>query len=108
MKISIFLSYGVSIAGFIQAFLVIFVKRFYKPKLKFNFNISKMLNYFSKLLPLFSSGVTQINILVGTIIASFRQVQCLFYIRQIYQINLAMQVLTGTAITQIVFLHSTK
>ena len=103
-KLVIFLSYGVSIAGFIQAFfLVIFVKRFFRPKLKFNFNISKDVKlFFKKLLPsIFSSGVTQINILVGTIIASFQAsaVSILYYADRIYQINLAIAgIAIGTVI----------
>ena len=103
-KLVIFLSYGVSIAGLIQAvFLVIFVKRFFKPKLKFNFNISKNVKlFFKKLLPsIFSSGVTQINILVGTIIASFQAsaVSILYYADRIYQINLAIAgIAIGTVI----------
>ena len=37
-KLVIYLSYGVSIAGFIQAiFLIIFVKKFFKPKFKIKF-----------------------------------------------------------------------
>ena len=41
---------------------------------------------------IFSSGVTQINILVGTIIASFQAsaVSYLYYADRIYQINLAI------------------
>ena len=103
-KLVIFLSYGVSIAGFIQAFfLVIFVKRFFEPKLKFNFKISKNVKlFFKKLLPsIFSSGVTQINILVGTIIASFQAsaVSILYYADRIYQINLAIAgIAIGTVI----------
>ncbi len=103
-KLVIFLSYGVSIAGFIQAFfLAIFVKRFFEPKLKFNFNISKNVKlFFKKLLPsIFSSGVTQINILVGTIIASFQAsaVSILYYADRIYQINLAIAgIAIGTVI----------
>ncbi len=103
-KLVIFLSYGVSIAGIIQAvFLVIFVKRFFKPKLKFNFNITKDVKlFFKKLLPsIFSSGVTQINILVGTIIASFQAsaVSILYYADRIYQINLAIAgIAIGTVI----------
>ena len=103
-KLVIFLSYGVSIAGFIQAiFLIIFVKKFFKPKFKFNFNISKEVKlFFKKLLPsIFSSGVTQINILVGTIIASFQAsaVSILYYADRIYQINLAIAgIAIGTVI----------
>ena len=41
---------------------------------------------------IFSSGVTQINILVGTIIASYQSgaVSYLYYADRIYQINLAI------------------
>ena len=41
---------------------------------------------------IFSSGVTQINILVGTIIASFQAgaVSYLYYADRVYQINLAV------------------
>ena len=41
---------------------------------------------------IFSSGVTQINILVGTIIASFQSgaVSYLYYADRVYQINLAI------------------
>jgi len=90
-----FLSYGVSIAGFLQLiFLYKFVKKFYVIKLNFKFTISsKVKFFFKKLLPsIFSSGVTQINILVGTIIASFQAsaVSYLYYADRIYQINLAI------------------
>ena len=54
---------------------------------------SKIKLFFKKLFPsIFSSGVTQINILVGTIIASFQAnaVSYLYYADRIYQINLAI------------------
>ena len=54
---------------------------------------NKIKFFFKKLLPsIFSSGVTQINILVGTIIASFQAsaVSYLYYADRIYQINLAI------------------
>ena len=58
--------------------------------------------FFKKLLPsIFSSGVTQINILVGTIIASFQAsaVSYLYYADRIYQINLAIAgIAIGTVI----------
>jgi len=90
-----YLSYGVSIAGLLQLiFLYKFVKKFYVIKLNFKFSInSKVKFFFKKLLPsIFSSGVTQINILVGTIIASFQAsaVSYLYYADRIYQINLAI------------------
>ena len=90
-----YLSYGVSIAGFLQLiFLYKFVKKFYLVKLSLNLRINKNVKFFfKKLLPsIFSSGVTQINILVGTIIASFQAsaVSYLYYADRIYQINLAI------------------
>ncbi len=89
------LSYGVTLAGIIQLlFLIYFTYKFYKPNLKFNFKISRKVKFFFKrLLPsIFSSGVTQINILVGTIIASFQTgaVSYLYYADRVYQINLAI------------------
>jgi putative peptidoglycan lipid II flippase len=90
-----YLSYGVSLAGILQLlFLYKLVGKFYS--LKFNFRIkanTKVKIFFKKLLPsIFSSGVTQINILVGTIIASFQAsaVSYLYYADRIYQINLAI------------------
>ena len=90
-----YLSYGVSIAGFLQLiFLYKFVKKFYAIRLNFKFQFTKEVKtFFKKLLPsIFSSGVTQINILVGTIIASFQAsaVSYLYYADRIYQINLAI------------------
>ena len=89
------LSYGVTFAGIVQLiFLVFLTYRFYKPKIKFLFVITKEVKFFfKKLLPsIFSSGVTQINILVGTIIASFQSgaVSYLYYAERVYQINLAL------------------
>ena len=89
------LSYGVTLAGIIQLLFLIYVtKKFYKPKLNFSFNFSnKVRFFFKKLLPsILSSGVTQINILVGTIIASFQAgaVSYLYYADRVYQINLAI------------------
>ena len=65
-------------------------------KTKFTFELkasNKVKFFFKKLLPsIFSSGVTQINILIGTIIASFQAsaVSYLYYADRIYQINLAI------------------
>ena len=89
------LSYGVTISGVIQViFLVYFTKKFYYPSIKLKFQVSKKVKFFfKKLLPsIFSSGVTQINILVGTIIASFQTgaVSYLYYADRVYQINLAI------------------
>jgi len=91
----IYLSYAVTFAGIVQLiFLLFFIKKFYFPNIAFNFKIDdKVKLFFKKLLPsVFSSGVTQINILVGTIIASFQAsaVSYLYYADRIYQINLAI------------------
>jgi len=105
-----YLSYGVSLAGILQLlFLYKFVSKFYF--LRFNFKIkinNKVKMFFKKLLPsIFSSGVTQINILVGTIIASFQAsaVSYLYYADRIYQINLAI---AGIAIGVVVLPQLSK
>ena len=90
-----YLAYAVTISGFIQfAILMKFVKNFIPISFAFKLKIEKKVKFFfSKLLPsIFSSGVTQINILVGTIIASFQAsaVSYLYYADRIYQINLAI------------------
>ena len=90
-----YLSYGVSLAGFLQLiFLYKYVSKYYSIEFNFNFKISNKVSFFfRKLLPsIFSSGVTQINILVGTIIASFQTgaVSYLYYADRVYQINLAI------------------
>ena len=105
-----YLSYTVTLAGIVQfIFLYIFVKKFYLPKFTFNIKIDeKIKNFFKKLLPsIFSSGVTQINILVGTIIASFQTsaVSYLYYADRIYQINLAI---AGIAIGTVVLPQLSK
>jgi len=89
------LSYAVTLAGLFQLiFLIFFTKRYYKPSINFKVKInSKVVFFFKKLMPsIFSSGVTQINILIGTIIASFEAgaVSYLYYADRIYQINLAI------------------
>ena len=90
-----YLSYAVTFAGLVQLVLLyFFVKKYFSPKITLNFKIEKNVKlFFKKLLPsIFSSGVTQINILVGTIIASFQAsaVSYLYYADRIYQINLAI------------------
>ena len=105
-----YLSYGVSFAGFLQlVFLYKFVRKFYSLKLDFKIKTnSKIKVFFKKLLPsIFASGVTQINILVGTIIASFQAsaVSYLYYADRIYQINLAI---AGIAIGVVVLPQLSK
>jgi putative peptidoglycan lipid II flippase len=89
------LSYAVTLAGLFQLlFLIYFTKYYYKPSIYFKIKItSKVRFFFRKLLPsIFSSGITQINIFIGTIIASFEAgaVSYLYYADRIYQINLAI------------------
>tara|TARA_Y100000590_G_scaffold385305_1_gene457325 strand:- start:606 stop:2135 length:1530 start_codon:yes stop_codon:yes gene_type:complete len=103
-KLVYYLSYAVTLAGIAQLFfLYFFVKKYYLPKINFKFKIdTKVKLFFGKLLPsIFSSGVTQINILIGTIIASFEAsaVSYLYYADRIYQINLAI---AGIAIGTVV------
>jgi len=105
-----YLSYGISLAGILQVlFLYNFVKKFYLLKFDFKIKInSRVKVFFKKLLPsIFSSGVTQINILIGTIIASFQAsaVSYLYYADRIYQINLAI---AGIAIGVVVLPRLTK
>ncbi len=99
-----YMSYTVTIAGFLQfLFLLIFVRKYFIINLNFSFKINeKVRKFFTKLLPsIFSSGVTQINIFVGTIIASFQvsAVSYLYYADRIYQINLAI---AGIAISTVI------
>ncbi|WP_075501231.1 murein biosynthesis integral membrane protein MurJ [Candidatus Pelagibacter communis] len=94
-KLVYYLSYGVTLAGLLQLiFLYSFVKKYLNIRLRIKLKVSKKVKYFfKKLLPsIFSSGVTQINILIGTIIASFQAsaVSYLYYADRIYQINLAI------------------
>jgi len=103
-KLVYYLSYAVTIAGVAQfLFLYKYVKKFYLPQFSLKILIDeKVKKFFKKLLPsIFSSGVTQINILIGTIIASFQAgaVSYLYYADRIYQINLAIAgIAIGTVI----------
>tara|TARA_B100000963_G_scaffold209854_1_gene182795 strand:- start:16329 stop:17858 length:1530 start_codon:yes stop_codon:yes gene_type:complete len=98
------MSLAVFFAGLVQMIILIFYCRKYfipkiNPIIKFTNPIKK---FFTKLLPsIFSSGVMQINILVGTIIASFQSsaVSYLYYADRIYQLPLAI---SGIAIGTVV------
>ncbi|MDC2995934.1 murein biosynthesis integral membrane protein MurJ [Candidatus Pelagibacter sp.] len=90
-----YLSIAVTAAGLLQLFfLIFFSKNYFFPKFSLKIKYDKNIKFFfKKLVPsIFSSGVTQINILVGTIIASFQAsaVSYLYYADRIYQINLAI------------------
>jgi len=99
-----YLSYAVTLSGILQfIFLYFFTKKYFSPKLKIYTKIDKKVKiFFKRLLPsIFSSGVTQVNILVGTIIASFQAsaVSYLYYADRVYQINLAIAgIAIGTVI----------
>jgi len=89
------LSYAVSLSGFLQLIILLyFVRKNFRPVLNIKIKINEEIKlFFKKLLPsIFSSGVTQINILIGTIIASFQAgaVSYLYYADRVYQINLAV------------------
>ena len=89
------LSYGVTFAGIAQLLFLFYITlKFYNPTLNLKVKTKgKVKFFFKKLLPsILSSGVTQINILIGTIIASFEAgaVSYLYYADRIYQINLAI------------------
>jgi len=105
-----YLSYAVTISGILQLiFLYFFTKKYFSPRVKLSFKIDdKVKMFFRKLLPsIFSSGVTQINILIGTIIASFQAsaVSYLYYADRIYQINLAI---AGIAISTVILPQLSK
>ena len=94
-----YLAYAVTGAGILQlVFLYFYVKKYFSPNVNFSIKIdNKVKTFFKKLLPsIFSSGVTQINILIGTIIASFQTsaVSYLYYADRVYQINLAIAGIT--------------
>ena len=94
-SVAIILSYAVSISGLVQLLILIFfVKKNFSPKINLKVKIDEKIRFFfKKLIPsIFSSGVTQINILVGTIIASFHPgaVSYLYYADRVYHINLAI------------------
>ena len=99
-----YLAYAVTAAGILQlVFLYFYVKKYFSPNINFSIKIdNKVKTFFKKLLPsIFSSGVTQINILIGTIIASFQTsaVSYLYYADRVYQINLAIAgIAIGTVI----------
>ena len=93
------LSYAVSFAGLLQLLILLFfVRKNFIPILTLKIKIDEKVKFFfRKLLPsIFSSGVTQINILVGTIIASFQAgaVSLLYYAYRVYQINLDVAVIS--------------
>ncbi len=99
-----FMAYAVFLAGLAQLILLVFYsKKYFFAKINFKILLTKNIKkFFTKLLPsVFSSGIVQINILIGTIIASFQPgaVSYLYYADRIYQLPLA---LTGIAIGTVI------
>jgi len=95
---------SLTFAGIIQSiFLLYFARKYFTPIIKFTFKFTFQIKlFFLRLFPsVFASGVNQINILVGTIIASFESgaVSYLYYADRIYQLPLA---LSGIAIATII------
>ncbi len=91
----IFLSWSVIVAGIIQVLLLSYALR--KQKIIINFTkkiISNNTKRFVKLFSasFFSSGLLQINILIGTVIASYESgaISYLYYSDRVYQLPLAL------------------
>lgn len=98
------MSLAVFFSGIIQFLILLFcVRKYFLPTIGFKFlNLSYIKDFFKRILPsIFSSGIMQINILVGTIIASFQSsaVSYLYYADRVYQLPLA---LTGIAIGTVI------
>jgi len=89
-----FLSWGVLIAGILQILFLLFSIRSNKIIIIFTRKISHSVKSFFRLFfpSFFSSGLLQINILIGTIIASYESgaVSYLYYADRIYQLPLAL------------------
>ena len=89
------LSTGVIVAGFLQIGILSLSLKQNKIEISFlkSFYINGLRKFFKLFIPsLFSSGVLQINILIGTIIASYQAsaVSYLYYADRIYQLPLAL------------------
>ena len=98
------------LVGFVQTiYLFLFLKQYFKLKLLFRVRINNKIRiFFKKFFPsVFASGINQLNILVGTIIASFQTsaVSYLYYADRIYQLPLA---LSGIAIGTVVLPRLSK
>ena len=91
----IFLSWSVIIAGLLQTLFLIIALT--KEKIYFLFTAKIYTNYIKRFTKLFSasffsSGLLQINILIGTIIASYESgaISYLYYADRVYQLPLAL------------------
>ena len=89
------LAYGVLIGGLFQfVFMYRAVLNFYKPRIRFPKITSKMKKFFLLFFPgIIGSGVIQLNIIIGTIIASFLPVGAIshiYYADRLNQLPLAI------------------
>ncbi len=91
----LYLSWGVIIGGMMQLILLICALTYNKIEIKYfskvvKNNMKKFFQLFS--ISFFSSGLLQINILIGTIIASFESgaISYLYYADRVYQLPLAL------------------
>ena len=90
-----FLSIGVIVSGILQLIIVIFAVSYENIKVNLfaKIDFSNLKNFFKLFFPAFlSSGILQINILIGTIIVSYQSgaVSFLYYADRIYQLPLAL------------------
>ncbi len=91
----LFLSWSVIAAGLIQVVILIFALN--NKKIFFLFTLEIYTNYIKRFIKLFTSsffasGLLQINILIGTIIASYESgaISYLYYADRVYQLPLAL------------------
>jgi putative peptidoglycan lipid II flippase len=89
------LSYGVLIGGLFQfVFMYSSIRKFYKPRIRIPKLDNKLKNFFRLFFPgVISSGVIQLNIVIGTIIASFLPVGAIshiYYADRLNQLPLAI------------------
>ena len=91
----LFLSWGVLLSGIIQILFLFYAIKKNKILIEFSKNYFSipLIKFYKLFLPsILSSGILQINILIGTIIASFESgaVSYLYYADRIYQLPLAL------------------
>ena len=90
-----FLSIGVIVSGILQLIIAILAVRYENIKVNLfaKIDFTNLKNFFKLFFPAFlSSGILQINILIGTIIVSYQSgaVSFLYYADRVYQLPLAL------------------